>query len=143
MLEMVFWLFLVRFFLVGTLLSVFYPAIVLSSFKPVSVLKGKVMRTAQGSILRKGLVVFQFVSSAVLIIGSLIVYQQLNFMNNQDLGVDIHKTLGIKGPGAVDSLYNKNLETFKTEVMRIVGGKNMKSSTSIPGDEILWKNGIK
>src|SRR5258708_478174 len=143
MLQMDFWFLVGTLFLAGIFLSGSYPAIVLSSFKPVSVLKGKVMRTAQGSILRKGLVVFQFVSSVVLIIGSLIVYQQLNFMNNQDLGVNIHKTLVIKGPGAVDSLYNKNFETFKTEVMRIVGVKNMTSSTSIPGDEIFWTNGIK
>jgi len=54
-----------------------------------AVLKGKVMRTSQGNVLRKSLVVFQFVASVVLITGSIIVYQQLNFMKNQNLGVDI------------------------------------------------------
>lgn len=143
MLQTDFWQLVGALFLAGALLSGFYPAVVLSSFKPVSVLKGKVMRTAQGNILRKGLVVFQFVSSVVLIIGSLIVFQQLNFMNNQDLGVDIHKTLVIKGPGAVDSLYSENFETFKTEILQIAGVKNMTASTNVPGDEIFWTNGIK
>jgi putative ABC transport system permease protein len=138
-----FWELVGALFVIGALLSGFYPAIVLSSFKPVSVLKGKVMRTAQGSLLRKGLVIFQFVSSIVLIIGSVIVFQQLKFMNNQDLGVDIHKTLVIKGPGAVDSLYEKNFESFKIEALRIAGVKNMTASTNVPGDEIFWTNGIK
>ena len=67
MLQKDFWQLVGALFLVGALLSGFYPAVVLSSFKPVSVLKGKVMRTAQGNILRKGLVVFQFASSVGLI----------------------------------------------------------------------------
>ncbi|HTH57109.1 MAG TPA: FtsX-like permease family protein, partial [Cyclobacteriaceae bacterium] len=71
------------------------------------------------------------------------VFQQLNFMNNQDLGVDILKTLVIKGPGAVDSLYKKNFDTFKNEVLQIAGVKNMTTSTNVPGDEIFWTNGIR
>src|SRR6185295_106737 len=78
-----------------------------------------------------------------LIIGSIIVFQQLNFMNKQDLGVDISKTLVLKGPSAVDSLYNKNFESFKTEVLRIAGVKSMTASSNVPGDEIFWTRGIK
>ncbi|GHN03253.1 ABC transporter permease [Cytophagales bacterium WSM2-2] len=143
MMQTDFWTLVGLLFAGGAVLSGFYPAIILSSFKPVSVLKGKVMRTAQGNVLRKSLVVFQFVSSIVLIIGSIVVYQQLNFMNKQDLGIDINKTLVIKGPGAVDSLYNKNFESFKTEALRISGVKNMTASSNVPGDEIFWTRGIK
>jgi len=143
MMQKDFWTLVGLLFAGGAVLSGFYPAIILSSFKPVSVLKGKVMRTAQGNILRKSLVVFQFVSSVALIIGSIVVFQQLNFMNNQDLGVDIHKTLVLKGPSAVDSLYNKNFESFKTEVLRIAGIKSMTASSNVPGDEIFWTRGIK
>jgi putative ABC transport system permease protein len=139
-----FWLLLGSLFLAGTLLSGFYPSMVLSSFKPVSVLKGKVFHTAQGNLLRKSLVVFQFVASVVLISGSVIVYQQLKYMRNQDLGIDINQTIVLKGPGViVDSLFRQTLEAFKTESLRIPGIKSMTASTNVPGDEIFWASGIK
>lgn len=138
-----FWILLGILFLAGTLLSGFYPALVLSSFKPVSVLKGKILRTGHGDFLRKSLVVFQFGASVVLIIGSIIVYQQLKFMRNQDLGIDINKTLVIKGPGAfVDSLFQHNMAGLKVAALQIAGIKNMTSSSNVPGDEIFWAMGI-
>jgi len=138
-----FWLMLLALFAIGALLSGFYPAIVLSSFKPVAVLKGKVMRTSHGNILRQSLVVFQFGSSVCLIVGSLVVYQQLSFMRNQDLGVDIVKTLVIKSPGLRDSTFAAKMEAFKTEALRTPGVKAMTASTNVPGDEIFWASGIR
>lgn len=143
MLEGDFWTLLTILFAAGTLLSGFYPALILSSFKPVAVLKGKVMRTAHGSMLRKSLVVFQFVASVVLITGSIIVYQQLSFMRNQDLGIDIHQTLVIRAPGVTDSLYGQKMETFKAAVLRIPGVQSMSASTNVPGDEIFWAHGVR
>jgi putative ABC transport system permease protein len=139
-----FWLLVVGLFLAGAFLAGFYPAIVLSGFKPVSVLKGKVMSNPQGNFLRKGLVVFQFVASVVLISGSVIVYQQLKFMRNQDLGIDINQTLVLKGPGVVvDSLFQQSLEGMKADAERIPGIKKMTGSSNVPGDEIFWANGIR
>jgi putative ABC transport system permease protein len=138
-----FWLLMFILFGTGTILSGFYPAIILSSFKPVAVLKGKVMRSSQGSVLRKSLVVFQFVASVVLICGSVIVYQQLNFMKNQKLGVDINQTLVIKAPGVADSTFVDKLKSFKAEVLQISGVKAITSSTNVPGDEIFWASGIR
>lgn len=139
-----FWILGIVLFLFGALLSGFYPAIVLSSFKPVAVLKGKVISSSGGNFLRKGLVVFQFVTSVILISGSLIVYQQLNYMKNKDLGVSIDRTLVLKGPDVlVDSLYTKNLEAFRTEVLRIPGIKGIAGSQNIPGVENYWTMGIK
>ncbi|MEZ4946102.1 MAG: ABC transporter permease [Cyclobacteriaceae bacterium] len=138
-----FWTLLGVLFLVGAILSGFYPAIILSSFKPVAVLKGKVMRTAHGSLLRKSLVVFQFVASVVLISGLLVVYQQLSFMRNQDLGIDINQTLVVRSPGATDSTYAQKMESFKAEALRIAGVKSMTASTNVPGDEIFWASGIR
>jgi putative ABC transport system permease protein len=143
MFEKDFWILLGGLFAAGTLLSGFYPAVVLSSFKPVAVLKGKLMRTAHGSLMRKSLVVFQFVASVVLITGSVVVYQQLSFMRNQDLGIDIHKTLVVRGPGVTDSLYAQKMESFKAEVLRIPAVKSMSASTNVPGDEIFWANGVR
>lgn len=143
MLQKDFWTLLGILFLVGAVLSGFYPAIILSSFKPVAVLKGKVMRTAHGSLLRKSLVVFQFVASVVLISGLLVVYQQLSFMRNQDLGIDINQTLVLRGPGATDSTYVQKVESFKAEALRITGVKSMTAATNVPGDEIFWASGIR
>lgn len=133
-----FWWLILVLLLGGTLLSGFYPAIVLSSFRPVSVLKGKLTSSASGNVLRKGMVIFQFSASIFLISGAIIVYQQLHFMKSQDLGVTIDQTLVLKGPGVTDSLYDKHLESFKTEVLKIPGIKSMTSSSSIPGHEIYW-----
>ena len=63
-----------------------YPALVLSSFKPVAVLKGRFATGTRGIILRKGLVITQFTISIALIISTIVVYNQMNFMRNQDLG---------------------------------------------------------
>ncbi len=138
-----FWISLAALFAIGTLLSGFYPAIVLSSFKPISVLKGKVMHTVHGNILRKSLVVFQFSASVCLMVGSVVVYQQLTFMRGRDLGVNIAETLVIKSPGLRDSALVRAMETFKTEALKIPGVKSMTSSTNVPGDEIFWANSIR
>lgn len=138
-----FWLLTFGLFIGGSLLSGFYPAIVLSSFQPVSVLKGKMMRSPRGGLVRKSLVVFQFVASVTLITGSVVVYQQLGYMRSRDLGVDIRKTLVFRGPGIRDSLYGQRKEDFKAEVRQMAGIKAAASSSNVPGDEIFWASGIK
>lgn len=143
MLQRDFWVLLGGLFVGGTLLSGFYPAMVLSSFKPVSVLKGKVMSTSQGSLMRKSLVVFQFSASVMLIVGSIVVFQQLSFMRSQELGIDINKTLIVKGPGVTDSTFQHKAQSFKDEAMRIAGVKSITASSNVPGDEIYWANSIR
>ena len=138
-----FWLLLVGLFVGGTLLSGFYPAMVLSGFKPVSVLKGKVMSTSQGSLMRKSLVVVQFSLSVFFIVGSIVVFQQLSFMRNQQLGIDINRTLVVKGPGVTDSTFQQKAESFKSEALRIAGVKSVTASSNVPGDEIYWANSIR
>ncbi len=138
-----FWLSLMALFGVGAVLSGFYPAIVLSSFKPVSVLKGRILRSGHGHILRQSLVVFQFGASVLLIVGSIVVYQQLNFMQNRDLGVDIVSTLVVRSPGITDSTFASKMQTLKAEALRIPGVKSVTASTNVPGDEIFWASGIR
>jgi putative ABC transport system permease protein len=99
----------------GTLLSGFYPAWVLSSFKPVSVLKGKLKSSSGGTLLRKGLVVGQFVASVALIAGTFIVYRQLNYMMHQDLGMDISQVLILDRPGIAPNDDN-NTKAFRTGI---------------------------
>ncbi len=129
-------------FLLGLLFSGFYPAIILSSFKPVAVLKGKIVRSAKGGMLRKFLVIFQFAASIILISGSIVVYQQLDFMKSKDLGLDINQTLVLKGPRIVDSLNFKKVNAFKDEIKKIEGVKSISTGSNIPGKENYWTSTI-
>lgn len=86
------------FFLLGTIITGFYPAIILSSFRPIGVLKGSFGRTKKGAFLRKALVIVQFSASLILIAATVIIYQQVGFMTNKDLGIDTEKVIGFNNP---------------------------------------------
>ncbi len=140
-----FWLVFSGIFLGGSVVAGIYPAFVLSSFRPASVLKGNLSGDKFGNQLRRVLVVFQFSASVTLIAGTVIVYQQLAHMRNTDLGFDMTETLVIKGPQVfgVDSLYESTLRTFKTELRQKSEIVNVTAGSNVPGDEIFWTNGIK
>lgn len=138
-----YWLIFFAIFCAGTLLSGLYPAFVLSDYKPVAVLKGAFKNTSGGLILRKSLIVVQFGISVVLIAGTIIVYQQVNFMRKQKLGVDINQTLVLSGVQSIpDSVYQDALQPFKTDLLKIPGIKSMTSSSNVMGQEIYWTNGF-
>ena len=82
------WLYYILFLLGITLISGFYPAIFLSRFMPEQVLKGKFSRSLSATRFKKTLVVFQFYISVFLIIGSLVVYNQLEYMLSKNLGIE-------------------------------------------------------
>jgi putative ABC transport system permease protein len=137
-----FWLALAALFVVGVFLSGFYPALVLSGFNPIEVLKGKMTATTGGSVLRKSLVVFQFAASLFLLIGTLAVYKQIQFMRKQSLGLDIDQTLVVNPPiVGVDSTYMQKLTAFKQELLRQSNINNVTVSTSIPGEPVGWNAG--
>ena len=136
-----FWLSLVVLFIAGTFLSGLYPAFVLSSFKPIEVLKGKLSKTSHGAWLRQALVIMQFAASIALIIGTYSIYRQLQFMKSQDLGVQVDNTLVLRGPSVTDSTYEKKLTAFKTEMLRHPAIQNVAASSDVPGNKIGWNAG--
>jgi putative ABC transport system permease protein len=105
----------------------FYPSLVLSSFKPVTVLKGRFATGNSGLILRKSLVVFQFTISIILIVGTIVVYTQLNYMRNQDLGFNKEQTI------VINTNYDKNKDAFKQSLASIPGIISTSYSSSVPG----------
>ncbi len=139
-----FWMFLLGVLVLGILLSGLYPALILSSYQPVSVFKGITGRASRGVILRKGLVVFQFMVSAALISGTLTVYKQITHMINSDLGMDIAQTLVLQRPRVFIDTSPKEFaartETFKKELEKISGMGKISQSTYVPGDDVFMIN---
>lgn len=133
-------------FVGGTILSGFYPAVVLSSFRPVVVLKGKLKNSLGGIFLRKGLVVIQFMASVALIAGTLIVYQQLDFMMNRDIGVNIEQVLVVERPGIAprDRAAQHNAsDVFRNELKKNSDVQAVSTSLTIPGKQREYKGGVK
>lgn len=132
--------------LMGTILSGFYPALVLSSFKPVSVLKGKVKNSVSGIMLRKSLVVAQFMASVALIAGTAIVFNQLEFMMKQDLGMNINQVLVVERPGISPTdrkTFNSSIDVFRDELKKDPAIAGVSASATIPGKQREYKALVK
>ncbi len=129
--------------LLGTILSGGYVALVLTGVDPIVVLRGNFARSKRGSRIRQTLVIAQFTISIAFIIGTIIVFQQLNFMRHQDLGMKLEQLLVINGPELLDAASPKGNElsskalAFKHEAARLPFVQSIAASQNIPGQ---WYN---
>jgi putative ABC transport system permease protein len=105
-----------------------YPALFLSGFKPIEVLKGKLAAGFKGGIFRSSLVVFQFSISIFLIIGTIVIYNQLKYIQNKDIGYDRDHVMIVN---QVWALGNK-AKTFKQEIKQLAGVKSVTMTGFLP-----------
>jgi putative ABC transport system permease protein len=120
-----------------------YPSFYLSSFKPIDVLKGSVARGMKNSRLRSTMVVFQFTTSIVLIIGTFVIYQQMNFILTTKVGYDKDQVLVLHG---INTLDDRQL-TFKDELLKLPEVQNVTITPSLPvegtqrDNNEFWRDG--
>ena len=128
------WLYAIGFAVVTGLLSGSYPALMLSRFKPILLLKGLKLQNKGDLSLRKGLVVVQFTISVVMIIATMVLFLQVRFLNNTNLGFnkDLMVVIDVNTSAA-----RRNFESVKTEMARIPSVQSVSVTSRVPGE---WKS---
>lgn len=120
--------------LFGTLASGLYSAFTLSGYNPVDILKGRWLKGRQGAVLRKTLVVAQFGISTALVLFTILVYSQLQYMQNKELGMNPGRLLVIEGPDAGrDSTFTQRRNAFRDAVMNQSFVTAYSNSGCVPG----------
>ncbi|GAC1306452.1 MAG: ABC transporter permease [Mucilaginibacter sp.] len=115
-------------FIIGIVAGL-YPALYLSGFKPVQVLKGTLSAGSKSSVLRNSLVVFQFTTSIILIISTLVIYNQMQYILNKKVGFDKDQVVVIQG---TNTLGDKNVKSFKNELQKLASVKSAFISDYLP-----------
>lgn len=144
-----FWVAVVVLLIGGGLASGWYPAYLLSGYKPTEVLKGKLPIGSGGLLARRVLVIFQFSISIALIICTFTIYKQVNYMRNKDLGFDMVQTLVVPAPAKMlesqqggAGFYQRTM-SFQDELLSETSIASVTSASGIPGVEITWSRPYK
>lgn len=135
-----FWISFGLTMVIATLMAGLYPAFVLSSFKPASVLKGRSSYVASHLWLRRALVVIQFSASIVLLAGTAIVYKQLKYMRSMDLGLSLDRVVTIQAPRVLPENADRAtvMRSFIQEIQTLNGVDKGALSTTVPGTGFNW-----
>ncbi len=125
-------------FAITSLVSAAYPALFMSGFKPVQVLKGKLISSPGSANIRTGLVIFQFVLSIVIIISTITISNQLKFIQNSNLGYDKEHIVCAQIKGDI----SQNFEAFKNEILNSGLVLNVSRSGNMDGNTMGQTYGI-
>lgn len=125
------WIFLLSVTFTVSFLSGSYPALLLSKFGIIQSLRGSIKQSPMAALLRKGLVVFQFGISTLLIISTAVIYKQIDFMLEKDLGLDKENLIAVSLEGGLSD----RLDTYKTELMNL---PEVTSVTAASGNPIAY-----
>lgn len=129
------------FVLLGTFASGFYPALVLSNFKPITILKGKFNNSKSGVILRKGLVIVQFAASLILIASTFTIYQQVNYMQGRDIGISVDQVVNVTIPESDSETeeekeaHRNKIKSFKEELRNHFAVEAVGATSNLPGGD--------
>lgn len=127
------WLYAGLVFLVGIAISGLYPALVLSSFQPARVLKGKFYQSTTGIGLRKLMIAFQYVLALLLISGTILIYLQMKYMRTRDTGFTRDQVVVVNAPAVYDSTAGQRIAGFKTSALSLAGVANVTATSDVPG----------
>lgn len=129
--------YIITMLLAGPLVSGFYPAWILSSFRPVTVLKGRFQTSAQGRWVRKIFVVVPFAFTIMLITALYSIHQQITYLRSLNKGFSTEQKLVIRDSEIYDSLYKSREATFRRELERVPGIRNITYVVFPPGDMLV------
>ncbi|MBS7255322.1 ABC transporter permease [Flavobacterium branchiicola] len=133
-----FYLQLAVIFIVTVIVAGIFPAVYVSNFEVLKVLRGNFIRSKNGVWLRNGMLIFQFAVAAFFIIGSYIVYQQIDYMNSKDLGFNGNQILNISyrniyGEKITDKNQFSRYNSIKNQMLRIKGVKQVAGGGFVMG----------
>lgn len=139
------WMSFCGVFTVGTFLSGFYPALVLSRYRPSEVIKGDITSGNKKFGLRQTLVVLQLIIGVFLISGTLAVYKQLQFMSTQDLGMNVDQVISLRGPRVYDDReqMQQKMKVYLEKIRGLAAVASVSGSDAIPGGDYNWGTGMK
>ena len=132
-----FWFSALGILILGVFLSGFYPAFVMTRIKPALILKGNYFNSGSAGAMRRVLVVFQFASALFLVCGTFIIYRQVQFMQQQNLGINISQTLVLKFPVSRENL-NETVMRFAENLKEEPAISSVTVTDAVPGMEVAY-----
>jgi len=128
---------ILAFIALGVIIAGLYPAILLSRYSPSVALQGKIRASAKGLNIRKGLIIMQFTATIILIIGTIIVSKQINYLQSQPIGANLNQTIAFQAEffsQISDSLVRSKFKTLENELKTFPNVTAVSGAQTFPGD---------